>query len=160
MTEIVVAQRMWQRRDSAANWTLANPVLNAGEIGVELGVVGTMQKFKVGDGVTAWSALPYYEPKEVVTAIPIVAGVATMNCALGRFFTLNLNVNATLAITNPPGVDCMILKVTPSAGAILTLPGSVTMLGGAPYATGALVHVLGLMTLNTGTSYDATVSPQ
>lgn len=59
MTEIVVAQRMWQRRDTAANWVAANPILSAGEIGVELPASGTTCKFKIGDGVTAWVSLPY-----------------------------------------------------------------------------------------------------
>lgn len=53
---MIVAQRMWQRRDSAANWTSVNPVMAAGEIGVEL---GSPIKVKVGDGVTAWTGLPY-----------------------------------------------------------------------------------------------------
>ena len=61
MSEVVVAQRMWQRRDSAANWTAQNPVLAAGEIGVELGAASAdPQKFKIGNGVTAWSTLTYF----------------------------------------------------------------------------------------------------
>lgn len=60
MSQIVVAQRMWQRRDTAANWTAANPVLAAGEIGVELGATPEGTQFKIGDGVTPWNALPYF----------------------------------------------------------------------------------------------------
>lgn len=60
MTEVVVAQRMWQRRGTAAEWTAENPVLAAGEIGVELGATSTdPQKFKVGNGVSTWTQLPY-----------------------------------------------------------------------------------------------------
>jgi hypothetical protein len=44
------------RRDSAANWTTANPILAQGEIGLELDT----QKFKMGDGTTAWTTLGYY----------------------------------------------------------------------------------------------------
>lgn len=44
------------RRDSAANWTANNPVLAEGEMGIELGAT---PKWKVGDGTTAWNALPY-----------------------------------------------------------------------------------------------------
>lgn len=57
---VVVAQRMWQRRDSAANWQSVNPVLAAGEIGVELGATPSDTKFKIGDGVTPWNDLPYF----------------------------------------------------------------------------------------------------
>jgi hypothetical protein len=44
------------RSDTAANWTAANPVLLAGEIGVETDT----RKYKIGDGTTAWSGLSYY----------------------------------------------------------------------------------------------------
>lgn len=60
MTDVVVAQRMWQRRDTSANWVARNPVLEAGEIGIELsGTAGVAHKVKVGDGVTVWTSLPY-----------------------------------------------------------------------------------------------------
>ena len=48
--------RLVLRRDTAANWTSANPVLNQGEPGFETDT----DKLKIGDGVTAWSALPYF----------------------------------------------------------------------------------------------------
>ena len=44
-----------QRHDTAANWTSVNPILAAGEIGVETDT----SKFKFGDGVTAWNSLSY-----------------------------------------------------------------------------------------------------
>lgn len=56
MADIIVAQRMYQRRGTAAEWVAANPVLQAGEIGVELSTPPTM---KIGDGVTPWNTLPY-----------------------------------------------------------------------------------------------------
>lgn len=43
------------RRDTAANWTSANPVLADGEIGYEKDT----QQIKVGDGTTAWNSLDY-----------------------------------------------------------------------------------------------------
>lgn len=44
------------RRGSAAEWTEKNPVLLPGEPGVELDT----GKFKIGNGVIAWSGLPYF----------------------------------------------------------------------------------------------------
>jgi hypothetical protein len=41
------------RRDSAASWTSANPILSSGEHGYETDT----GKFKIGDGVTAWAAV-------------------------------------------------------------------------------------------------------
>ena len=43
------------RRDTAANWTSVNPVLGAGQPGIETDTL----KWKVGDGTTAWAALAY-----------------------------------------------------------------------------------------------------
>lgn len=45
------------RRGTAAQWTAANPVLAAGEVGVETDTV----RFKIGTGSTAWETLPYVE---------------------------------------------------------------------------------------------------
>lgn len=43
------------RRGTAAEWTSVNPLLAQGEIGTELDT----HKWKCGDGVLRWSALPY-----------------------------------------------------------------------------------------------------
>lgn len=43
------------RRDTAANWTSANPTLAAGEAGFE----SDTNKLKIGNGTTAWNSLPY-----------------------------------------------------------------------------------------------------
>ena len=51
-----MATRMQQRRGTAAQWTAANPVLGAGEIGFETDT----NKFKVGNGSTAYTSLTYF----------------------------------------------------------------------------------------------------
>lgn len=43
------------RRDTAANWTTANPTLAQGEMAYETDT----KKFKIGDGSTAWISLAY-----------------------------------------------------------------------------------------------------
>lgn len=50
-----MATKIQLRRDTEANWTSANPTLASGEIGVETDT----NKFKVGDGSTAWNGLDY-----------------------------------------------------------------------------------------------------
>ena len=47
---------MQQRRGTEAQWTSANPVLGAGEIGFETDT----GKFKIGDGVNEWGDLAYF----------------------------------------------------------------------------------------------------
>ena len=52
---IVLSALQQQRRDTAANWTTANPTLLNGELGYETDT----GKWKIGDGSTAWTALGY-----------------------------------------------------------------------------------------------------
>jgi hypothetical protein len=51
-----MATRMQQRRGTASQWTSADPILAAGEIGYETDT----GKFKIGNGSSIWSALNYY----------------------------------------------------------------------------------------------------
>lgn len=55
MTTTVVA-KIELRKGTAAQWTSANPTLAVGEIGYETDT----KKQKIGDGVSAWTALAYY----------------------------------------------------------------------------------------------------
>jgi len=59
-----MATRMQQRRGTASQWTTANPVLAAGEIGFETDT----SKFKIGDGSSTWSALPYFTNLDAIVA--------------------------------------------------------------------------------------------
>jgi len=60
-----MATRMQQRRGTAAQWTGANPILAAGEIGFE----SDTSKFKIGDGVNHWDDLVYYSSAADLAAI-------------------------------------------------------------------------------------------
>lgn len=46
---------MQQKRGTASRWTETNPILLAGEIGVETDT----KKIKIGDGITQWNNLDY-----------------------------------------------------------------------------------------------------
>ena len=56
---------MQQRRGTAAQWTAANPILAAGEIGFETDT----SKFKMGNGSSTWSALQYFANAAELAAI-------------------------------------------------------------------------------------------
>lgn len=60
-----MATRMQQRRGTAAQWTGANPILAAGEIGFE----SDTSKFKIGDGVNHWADLIYYASAEELSSL-------------------------------------------------------------------------------------------
>ena len=58
------------RRDTASNWTSANPTLAAGELGLETDT----SKFKIGNGSTAWASLAYSSlPSTAISAETIDA---------------------------------------------------------------------------------------
>ena len=50
-----MATQIQFRRDTAANWTSANPTLAAGELGLETDTTF----YKIGTGSTAWTSLAY-----------------------------------------------------------------------------------------------------
>lgn len=47
--------QLLQRRGTAPQWSVTNPVLESGELGVETDT----KRLKLGDGVTAWNSLVY-----------------------------------------------------------------------------------------------------
>lgn len=55
MAKTIIRAHMKQRRDTADNWRVQNPILLDGEIGI---VTDQPERYKVGDGVTEWNALP------------------------------------------------------------------------------------------------------
>jgi hypothetical protein len=97
------------RRDTAANWATANPILAQGEPAVELDT----KKFKIGDGTTAWNSLAYGGLNGVMIN-PILSGAAqeaivvsaigfagyTFNVTSGsvQYITANSTANGTLNI--------------------------------------------------------------
>lgn len=67
--------RIRLRRDTAANWTAANPVLLNGEVGFETDT----RKLKLGDGTTAWTSLLYVQGYDNPTFTTLgCTGVATL----------------------------------------------------------------------------------
>ena len=113
------------RRDTAANWTSANPTLAQGELGAETDT----SKIKIGDGSTAWASLAYlidagsyvtesststFTNKTIngsnntLTNISLTAGVTgTLPVANGgtgstatTFVNLTSNVTGTLPVAN------------------------------------------------------------
>lgn len=81
-----IYSKMQQRYDAAASWTSTNPVLLAGEIGIE----SDTNKFKIGNGTSAWNALSYatsvsindLSDVDTATSPPTGGEVLTWNAAL------------------------------------------------------------------------------
>lgn len=64
-----MAQQIQVRRDTAANWTSADPILAQGEMGFEVDT----NKGKFGDGTTAWTSLPYFGGSSLGTVTSVAA---------------------------------------------------------------------------------------
>lgn len=79
------------RRDDSINWETVDPVLSAGEIGFDTSV----QKFKVGDGVSLWSGLVYAsDPESVVSSLQSYAnGVASTALSSANSYSDSLAEN-------------------------------------------------------------------
>jgi hypothetical protein len=60
-----MATRMQQRRGTESQWTSADPILAAGEIGFEIDT----NKFKIGDGINHWDDLDYFASSSELLSI-------------------------------------------------------------------------------------------
>jgi len=131
-----------QRRDTAANWTSVNPTLLAGEIGIE----SNTNKWKVGDGTTAWASLGYI-PGLSISAYPLVnADIAS---------------NAEIAVSKLADGTPRQLLQTDAAGtgvewaSNIDVPGTLDVTGAATFD--GSVTVQGDLTVNgTTTTIDTT----
>lgn len=88
-----MATRMQQRRGTAVQWSTANPILAAGEIGI----TSDTRIIKVGDGTTAWNALAQILN---LSYLGITAKAADSNLLDGLDSTAFLLVGAKAADAN------------------------------------------------------------
>ena len=134
------------RRDTASDWTSANPTLAQGELALETDTL----KLKAGDGTTAWTSLAYYtlgtagflattggtvtglvNMSDQIVQRPLLQDYSEKTVAMGSATAVNLedgNVfsktisgTTTLTFTNPSSVG------TSSFSLILTNGGSATL---------------------------------
>lgn len=135
-----LSQRIRVRRDTGAEWATANPILASGELGIETDAASLRGKY--GDGVTAWSALPYtelgqrpdFEAVQFDTAAavdPVADGQLTWNADEG---TLELGKGG---ISNYIGQETMVLCRNASNTTTI-LKGTAVMFAGTLGASGRL----------------------
>ena len=73
------------RRDTAANWVSENPVLSAGEIGLET----DGNKIKLGNGSTAWNSLSYFYGTIEGVTLNDLGDVTITSASSGEFLRWN-----------------------------------------------------------------------
>lgn len=100
-----------RRRDTKANWELHNPILDDGQLGFELNITGSYDKFKIGDGVTPWNSLKYSYDWEAVKAqadIAISKATNAQTSATNAANSATSSANAaTTAVTNIVGTEIL-----------------------------------------------------
>lgn len=131
--------RIQFRRDTAANWTSANPTLASGELGLETDTGA----YKVGDGSTAWTSLSYWAlPATVNTLLmnnqsdPSAPGANTMD-----FYAKAISGRMMPKWKGPSGLDCPVQPAIFQSSLFVVVPNtttSVTTLGGAVTSVGTL----------------------
>jgi hypothetical protein len=95
-----MAVQIQMRRDTAAAWTSANPVLAAGELGLETDTT----YYKVGDGSTAWNSLAYGAYNGVISANTITtamlqdSSITTAKIAANAVITADIADGAVTAV--------------------------------------------------------------
>lgn len=111
---ITVRTRFQHRRGLAEQWKALNPVLLDGEWGYEKDT----RLFKVGDGVTAWNALPYAGYILPVASASVLGGVTAaakgsgdtvevkIDAASRRLFVPTLSFRAGSLGRGPDGLLC------------------------------------------------------
>lgn len=129
------------RRDTAANWTSANPTLADGEIGYETDTY----KMKIGDGTTAWSSLAYQQASGIADNIVTPAKLAShftdtealsgTTCDWSKFRgTKTISAATTFTFSNLR-IGVYMLEITGDYG--ITLPTGFVYAGGTRASSGA-----------------------
>ena len=109
------------RRGTSSEWSSANPVLAAGEMGIETNT----NLFKIGNGSTAWNALAYGGLVGATGA----AGVAGANGATGATGSFSGTTSSAIVTTN---VTASTSKTT----------GALVVAGGAGFSGNLYVNAI------------------
>lgn len=161
----VINYRFRLRRGLAANWASKNELLLEGEFGLELDT----GRVKLGDGVTAWNSLGYFQPinpRSRLAALSISSGAVVIDCSLGNYFTLALTENVTsITFTNTPPTGYaqsiwVRIKQDATGGRTVALPSSFkASTGSASSVTnGANTYtLLAATTVDQGTRWEYTL---
>ena len=111
------------RRDTASDWTSANPTLAQGELALETDTL----KLKAGNGTTAWTSLAYY-----------TLGTAGFLPTTGGALTGALTTNSTIDGRDVAADGVLATNALPKSGGTLT--GAINMGSNNVTTTGKILY--------------------
>ena len=136
-----MADRIQFRRDTGANWTSINPVLSAGELGLETDT----GKFKIGNGTNTWTTLGYGTLNGTLTSLSLDA-IADPSAPASGIIVYGKSIGGRVLpkFIGPSGLDSILQPSIFGNGMSIALPGTTTALSyvgmGAMTAVGTLSH--------------------
>jgi hypothetical protein len=102
-----MATKIQLRRDTAADWTSGNPTLAAGEFAWE----SDTNRFKIGDGSTAWNSLGYADTLSTLGDLSVT----------GSTISSPSNADLTLTTSGTGTVNLENLKIGTSGSTVTTI---------------------------------------
>lgn len=132
MANVTLDAKLLLRNDTAANFASQNPVLSKGECGFE----NDTQKFKIGDGITAWNSLGYVtsDKMNILSAAPSAAG---------QFLVSKLNDKSNIEVLKVSGnavtLGGSVFASTPNAYTVATETAVVAKIHDLMNAASAMV---------------------
>lgn len=138
-----MAQTIQLRNGTSTEWTTANPVLAEGELGLETDT----NLYKIGDGATSWSSLPYREMSAVLASATFDAAAPdpTVGTAgLLRLYADSMGGRIMLRQLGPSGLSTTLQPAIYGNGMYIVAPGTSTVMnvlgGPALVVAGTMSH--------------------
>lgn len=137
-----MAQQIQLRRDTSANWTTNNPILAEGE----MGVVTDTYNYKIGDGITAWNSLSYYQLSPALTGVTFTNTTDPSAPAADTvvLYSKGVSGRSMIKFKGPSGLDSPLQPAIFQNSVWLVQPNTTTTvsaIGGAVTSTGTISHV-------------------
>lgn len=143
------------RRGTASEWTSANPVLAAGEMGIETDT----RKVKIGDGTTNWANLSYGLGSDDLQAVTTTGATTNRAISITNNTVSSNTVSGALTITGGVGIGGNLNlagnlvvsdRILPTSNGLIDI-GSPTARFGTVYVAGNTIDLGGTeLTANSG----------
>lgn len=141
--------QMQFRRGTTSEWSSANPVLAAGELGLDT----TLSKFKIGDGTTAWNSLGYASGQRGESMITYAkTGPVTVISGQLRYrfpFAATI-VGVSMAVNTAPTGAAIIADVNKNGTTIFTTQANRPTIAAGAFATAAEVTNMNVTSIAAG----------